>query len=86
MEIGYQDPAHEEIFDAWLSAQQDRWIETSGFDGLRQYVNYGHGSKDPPEALYGHEPWRLEKLRKLKEELDPEGLFNGYQPFVKDLV
>lgn len=82
IEVGSKTSANAKLFDDWLSNQQDAFIKTSGYPSLRQYVNYGHGSKDPPEALYGHEPWRLEKLRSLKKELDPEGLFNGYQPFV----
>ncbi|KAI3320508.1 FAD binding domain-containing protein [Xylariaceae sp. AK1471] len=83
MEASYRvDSSNAPIFDSWLSKQQDSWIETSGYGRLQQYVNYGHGSKDPPEALYGYEPWRLERLRALKVELDPEGWFNGYQPFV----
>ncbi|MCJ1351084.1 MAG: hypothetical protein MMC33_001066 [Icmadophila ericetorum] len=86
MEAGYKDSANEELFDTWLSEQQDAWIKSSGYGRLQQYVNYGHGSKDPPEALYGYEPWRLEKLRALKKELDPEGWFNGYQPFVTELA
>lgn len=81
MEVGYKEPANEQLFDNWLSGQQDALVKTSGYQRLQQYVNYGHGSKDPPEALYGYEPWRLEKLRSLKMELDPEGWFNGYQPF-----
>ncbi|KAL4941794.1 hypothetical protein BDV06DRAFT_222784 [Aspergillus oleicola] len=90
------DPELESIYDAWLSEQQGSFIRTAGYgeneggnhggDGqLRQYVNYGHGSKDPAEALYGYESWRLESLRQLKEDLDPEGLFNGYQPFIEGL-
>lgn len=85
MEIGYKEPANADFFDTWLSEHQDAWISTSGYGRLQQYVNYGHGSKDPPEALYGYEPWRLEKLRGLKDKLDPEGCFNGYQPFIKEL-
>jgi hypothetical protein len=84
MEAGYRDNTHADIFDDWLSTQQDMFIETSGYGRLQQYVNYGHGSKDPPEALYGYEPWRLTKLRALKADLDPEGWFNGYQPFIFD--
>ena len=30
------------------------------------------------EALYGYEPWRLEKLRRLKSEFDLEGRFGTY--------
>lgn len=81
IEAAYKSPSHEADFDEWLSAQQHAFIKTSGYGRLQQYVNYGHGSKDPVEALYGYEPWRLEKLRKLKAEFDPEGHFSGYQPF-----
>ncbi|KUJ20849.1 FAD/FMN-dependent oxygenase/oxidase [Mollisia scopiformis] len=84
MEVGYRDHTYADLFDEWLSNQQDMWIESSGYGRLQQYVNYGHGSKDPPESLYGYEPWRLAKLKALKAELDPEGRFNGYQPFVSD--
>ncbi|KAH6652454.1 FAD binding domain-containing protein [Truncatella angustata] len=84
IEAAYKSTVEEEVIDEWLSTQQDKFIETSGYGRLQQYVNYGHGSKDPPEALYGYEPWRLEKLRGLKQELDPEGLFNGYQPFIEE--
>jgi hypothetical protein len=84
IEAAYKNPVDEDLIDAWLSEQQDSFIKTSGYGRLQQYVNYGHGSKDPPEALYGYEPWRLEKLRRLKKEYDPEGWFNGYQPFVDE--
>lgn len=83
IEAAYKNPVDEDVFEEWLSAHQDRFIKTSGYGRLQQYVNYGHGSKDPPEALYGYEPWRLGKLRRLKAEFDPEGWFNGYQPFVE---
>ncbi|KAI1175677.1 Glucooligosaccharide oxidase [Nemania sp. FL0916] len=85
IEAAYKSPVNEDLFDEWLSKQQDAMIATSGYGRLQQYVNYGHGSKDPPEAVYGYEPWRLEKLRRLKQEFDPEGLFNGYQPFAEGL-
>lgn len=84
IEAAYKSPEHEDVFDTWLSEQQDKFIETSGYGRLQQYVNYGHGSKDSPEALYGYEQWRLDKLRRLKKEYDPEGWFNGYQPFVEE--
>ncbi|TVY94337.1 FAD-linked oxidoreductase [Lachnellula willkommii] len=85
IEGAYKDTAHEDVIDEWLSKQQDAIIATSGYGRLQQYVNYGHGSKDPAEALYGYEPWRLEKLRRLKKVFDPEGWFNGYQPIVEGL-
>lgn len=84
IEAAYKSPIDEDLIDEWLSKQQDAFVATSNYGRLQQYVSYGHGSKDPPGALYGYEPWRLEKLRQLKKELDPEGLFNGYQPFFEE--
>lgn len=48
---------------------------------LKAYVNYARGDESV-EELYGHELWRLEKLRKLKKEVDPLGRFNFYAPIV----
>ncbi|KAI3395678.1 hypothetical protein diail_975 [Diaporthe ilicicola] len=84
IEGAYKTAVDDDVIDEWLSQQQDEFVKTSGYGQLQQYVNYGHGSKDPPEALYGYEPWRLEKLRRLKNEYDPEGWFNGYQPFLDE--
>lgn len=79
IEAAYKSSADEDLIDEWLSTQQDRSIEILGYGQLQQYVNYGHGSKKPPKALYGYQPWRLEKLRRLKEPPDPQGWFNGSQ-------
>lgn len=52
----------------------------SGTDGkLEAYVNYAKGD-ETVEEIYGNEPWRLEKLRRLKKEYDPNGQFNFYAP------
>ncbi|KAH7397220.1 hypothetical protein BKA66DRAFT_408214 [Pyrenochaeta sp. MPI-SDFR-AT-0127] len=48
---------------------------------LEAYVNYARGDENV-EEIYGYEPWRLEKLRKLKKEYDPHGRFNFYAPIV----
>ena len=46
---------------------------------LRAYVNYASGDESQ-EAVYGYEPWRLQRLRKLKKKYDPLGRFNFYEP------
>ncbi|KAI4122689.1 MAG: hypothetical protein LQ338_005671, partial [Usnochroma carphineum] len=46
---------------------------------LSAYVNYAHGD-EPLQAIYGYEPWRLDKLRRLKREYDPEFKFKFYNP------
>lgn len=48
---------------------------------LRAYVNYANGDESL-EAVYGWEEWRLEKLRKLKTEWDPENRMRYYVPIV----
>jgi hypothetical protein len=51
-------------------------VESSG-EQVTTYINYAHGSESQQE-LYGHEDWRLRKLRRLKKEWDPEGRFGWY--------
>jgi hypothetical protein len=46
---------------------------------LLAYVNYARGDEQL-EEVYGHEYWRLTKLKKLKAEFDPFGRFNFYAP------
>ncbi|KAI0556212.1 FAD-binding domain-containing protein [Xylaria curta] len=48
---------------------------------LHAYVNYANGDEDL-RAVYGWEDWRLEKLRKLKAQWDPENKFRYYVPLV----
>ena len=43
------------------------------------YVNYAHGDESL-ESIYGYDSWRLDRLRRLKKEYDPEGRFNFYSP------
>jgi hypothetical protein len=74
------------IFEGHLDYWKQRFIETSGYGRLQQYVNYGNttsSSEDPLEALYGYEPWRLEKLRRLKQIYDPDNIFRWYQPIIQ---
>jgi len=46
---------------------------------LHAYINYAHGDESLKE-VYGHQAWRLEKLRKLKKQYDPEQRFGFYSP------
>ena len=52
-----------------------------GGEELHAYVNYAHGDESL-EEMYGHQPWRLERLRKLKKQYDPENRFGFYAPIV----
>jgi len=54
-------------------------LEGSGSSKLQAYVNYAYGDESI-ESWYGYEPWRLERLRRLKKEFDPIGKFSFYAP------
>ena len=43
------------------------------------YVNYAHGDESL-ENMYGYEPWRVERLKSLKQEYDPQERFSWYAP------
>ena len=46
---------------------------------LSAYLNYANGDESQ-EAVFGYEPWRLQRLRNLKKAYDPLGKFNFYEP------
>jgi hypothetical protein len=51
----------------------------TGSRNLNTYVNYAFGDESL-QATYGYEPWRLEKLRRLKRQYEPMGKFNYFAP------
>ncbi|KAK3175416.1 hypothetical protein Dsin_032971 [Dipteronia sinensis] len=63
----------------WAKEVEDLWND--GQPGVRHaaYVNYASGF-EPASDWYGHEPWRLERLRKLKATYDPDNRFGYYCP------
>uniref|UniRef100_A0A4E9DNB2 FAD-binding PCMH-type domain-containing protein n=1 Tax=Gibberella zeae TaxID=5518 RepID=A0A4E9DNB2_GIBZA len=74
-------------FEAHIDHWKKRFIATSGYGRLQQYVNYGNTTstmRDPPEALYGYEQWRLKKLRQMKHIYDPDNVFRWYQPLIEE--
>lgn len=75
---GLEDAAFEwatEVAAQWNGGQPERLPNT--------YVNYAM-SVDPVEQWYGHEPWRLERLRDLKATYDPNNRFRFYNPIVQE--
>ncbi|KAH6645461.1 FAD binding domain-containing protein [Truncatella angustata] len=67
--------AWQEWADHWRS---HLWApEHSGYPVKSVYMNYARGD-EPLQALYGYEPWREHRLRKLKAKYDPHGFFNHY--------
>lgn len=87
MQVMVFKPEQEEAACEWLDHWTSKMIEVSGYGRLHQYVNYGRSAKlkvtaSPTEALYGYDDWRLEKLRRLKHEYDPQNWWRWYQPLI----
>lgn len=53
--------------------------EGTGSAEMNAYVNYVVG-EDTLEDWYGHEEWRIEKLKGLKAQYDPDHRFSFYAP------
>lgn len=64
----------QQTVDLW-NAGQPSWRKPTA------YVNYAAGNEGL-EAMYGHEPWRLERLRDLKSQYDPLNRFAYYNPII----
>lgn len=71
-----EDEAH-----AWAREVRDTWNKGQPGRTPNSYVNYASGW-ETKEEWYGHEPWRLEKLRGLKKVYDPLNRFGFYNPIV----
>lgn len=78
------NPSLDEAAIAWAKETRDLW--NAGAPDLlpSTYVNYAHGDEST-ESMYGYEPWRLEKLRGLKAQYDPDNLFSYYNPIIPNL-
>ncbi|KAI4228590.1 MAG: hypothetical protein L6R36_001543 [Xanthoria steineri] len=48
---------------------------------LNTYVNYAYGD-ETLEQVYGHEEWRIRKLKTLKKQWEPHGRFNYFHPIL----
>lgn len=76
------DPKLDPVAEAFGITMREYLLKgTDEPDKLKAYVNYAHGD-EPLQAMYGWEDWRLEKLRKLKEEWDPLNRMRYYAPIV----
>ncbi|KAF9728934.1 hypothetical protein PMIN06_010360 [Paraphaeosphaeria minitans] len=80
--INVQYPPNPSLDDFAIEwGKQTRKLFNDGQPGRRPttYINYAFGD-EPMEAVYGYEPWRLEKLRGLKKKYDPHGRFSYFNP------
>ncbi|KAI0430779.1 hypothetical protein F5Y09DRAFT_355753 [Xylaria sp. FL1042] len=73
---GKDDAARE-----WAYASRDVWNQGQPNRRPTTYVNFAAGDESL-EMMYGHEPWRLERLRSLKAKYDPNNRFRWYNPII----
>ncbi|KAL2833994.1 FAD-binding domain-containing protein [Aspergillus pseudoustus] len=69
------NPRPDPIAIQWAEDNQRLWNKGQPTRKPHAYVNYASGTESLEET-YGHEPWRLRWLRKLKAQDDPEGRFS----------
>ena len=62
-----------EVRDLWNAGQPTRPVDA--------YINYAPGLESLEEH-YGHESWRIERLRGLKAKYDPHNRFRYYNPII----
>lgn len=71
------------VAEEWARESWDLWLAGQPGQGDATYVNYATGNDyETLESIYGREPWRLEKLHKLKAEYDPDNRFGYFVPLV----
>ncbi|KAH7383961.1 hypothetical protein BKA66DRAFT_89405 [Pyrenochaeta sp. MPI-SDFR-AT-0127] len=68
---------------AWAKEHLDEWTAGQPTRKLATYINYSVGAEyESLQSVYGYEPWRLERLRKLKAKYDPKNRFRYYVPII----
>ncbi|PYH77480.1 FAD binding domain-containing protein [Aspergillus uvarum CBS 121591] len=65
----------------WADETRALWNQGQPGRQPSTYVNYAFGD-EPVASMYGYEPWRLARLRALKQKYDPHNRFRFYNPFV----
>ncbi|KAI1735259.1 FAD-binding domain-containing protein [Xylaria scruposa] len=72
------------LFDtaqAWAKEFWALWNAGKASKKPDTYVNYAAGQKyESIKSIYGYEPWRLERLRRLKAQYDPHNRFRFFVP------
>ncbi|KAJ3572917.1 hypothetical protein NPX13_g4887 [Xylaria arbuscula] len=71
----------EEAAREWAYASRDIWNQGQPDRLPTTYVNFAAGDESL-EMIYGHEKWRLQRLRKLKAKYDPNNRFRWYNPII----
>ncbi|KAI0161041.1 hypothetical protein GGR52DRAFT_157104 [Hypoxylon sp. FL1284] len=75
LESEYDDTTKDDIVSKFLEAARQNFTAASGYDEPAVYVNFAHGHEGPA-AWYG--AGNLDRLGRLKQKWDPQGLFSFY--------
>ncbi|KAL8882006.1 MAG: hypothetical protein Q9198_000914 [Flavoplaca austrocitrina] len=75
----HHSPANAALATKYGRQARQLFVEGASPMRLNAYSNYANGD-ETLEEIYGYEPWRLEKLRRLKREWDPDGRFRFFNP------
>jgi fumiquinazoline A oxidase len=75
----YTDKKLDGAVNDWGLGMRQQLSAVSGYDKLHVYQNYAKGD-EAPEAVYGYEAWRIEKLKEVKRKYDPHNHFKGFCP------
>ena len=73
------NPALDPVAQKFGQQARKLLVEGSGSSELHAYVNYAHGDEGV-ESWYGYDTQKLDKLRALKKQFDPNGKFSFYGP------
>ncbi|KAI3324037.1 FAD binding domain-containing protein [Xylariaceae sp. AK1471] len=66
----------------WAKESFDIWVEGQG-QTPKTYVNYAWGHPwETVKSMYGDEPWRLDRLDRLKAKYDPFNRFRFFNPII----
>ena len=76
-------PDNEKAAWAWAAEVRDQWNAGQPNRSVDAYINYATGL-ETLEEHYGHESWRIERLRRLKARYDPNNRFRYYNPIVAE--
>lgn len=76
------DPTLEKAAQEWAAEVRDQWNNGQPGRLANAYVNYANGFESV-ENHYGHEPWRIPRLRNLKRRYDPHNRFRFFNPIIK---
>jgi hypothetical protein len=63
----------------WAREVESLWYAGQPTVKPNAYTNYANGF-ETVQDWYGHEPWRVAKLRKVKAQYDPSNRFRYYNP------